>query len=40
LVPSPRHILIEKDAKGKLKYREFSHEQRPKEVLEILGYYD
>ncbi len=40
LVPSPRHILIEKDSKGKLRYREFSHEQRPKEVLEILGYYD
>jgi hypothetical protein len=32
--------MIEKDPKGKLKYREFSHEQRPKEVLEILGYYD
>jgi arginine decarboxylase len=40
LVPSPRHILIDRDPKGKLKYKEFAHEQKPKEVLEILGYYD
>ncbi len=40
LVPSPRHILIDKDPKGKLRYKEFAPEQKPKDVLEILGYYD
>ncbi|MEZ4800573.1 MAG: arginine decarboxylase [Flavobacteriales bacterium] len=40
LIPSPRHILIDKDDKGKLRYKEFAAEQKPKDVLEILGYYD
>ncbi|MFN9801033.1 MAG: arginine decarboxylase, partial [Bacteroidota bacterium] len=40
LIPSPRHILIDRDDKGRLKYKEFTHEQKPREVLEILGYYD
>ncbi|MFZ4785620.1 MAG: arginine decarboxylase [Flavobacteriales bacterium] len=40
LVPSPRHILIDKDPKGKFRYKEFAPEQKPRDVLEILGYYD
>jgi arginine decarboxylase len=40
LIPGPRHILIDKDARGKFKYKEFSAHQKPKEVLDILGYYD
>jgi arginine decarboxylase len=40
LIPGPRHILIDKDARGKFKYKEFSGHQKPKEVLDILGYYD
>jgi arginine decarboxylase len=40
LIPSPRHILIDKDPRGKFKFKEFEHEQKPKEILEILGYYE
>jgi arginine decarboxylase len=40
LVPAPKHILIDKDAKGKLKYKQWVAEQKPKDVLEILGYYN
>jgi len=40
LVPQPRHILIDRDAKGKIKYKEFAPEQKPKDILEILGYYN
>ena len=40
LIPQPKHVLIDRDIKGKLKYKLWSSEQKPKEVLEILGYYD
>jgi len=40
LIPSPRHVLIDRDEKGKMKVKEFVHEQKPKEVLQILGYYE
>jgi len=33
-------VLIDRDEKGKMKVKEFVHEQKPKEVLEILGYYE
>ena len=40
LMPQPKHVLIDRDSKGKLKYKLWAPEQKPKEVLEILGYYD
>lgn len=40
LIPQPRHVLIDRDARGRLRYKLWSQEQRPKEVLELLGYYD
>jgi arginine decarboxylase len=40
LIPQPKHILIDRDTKGKLKYKLWSPEQKPKDVMEILGYYD
>jgi arginine decarboxylase len=39
-MPQPKHILIDRDAKGKLKYKLWAPEQKPKDVLVILGYYD
>ena len=40
LMPQPKHLLIDRDSKGKLKYKLWAPEQKPKDVLEILGYYD
>ena len=40
LMPQPKHVLIDRDGKGKLKYKLWAPEQKPKDVLEILGYYD
>jgi arginine decarboxylase len=38
LIPSPKHLLIDRDEKGKLKYKLFAQEQNHKSMLKILGY--
>jgi arginine decarboxylase len=38
LIPSPKHILVYKDAKGNLVDELYKGQQRPQEMLEILGY--
>lgn len=38
LIPTPKHILIDKDAEGEFTYRVFANQQRPEEVLSLLGY--
>ncbi|MBP9221981.1 MAG: arginine decarboxylase, partial [Chitinophagales bacterium] len=38
LIPSPKHILIQKDAEGKLSYEVFAEEQTVNSMLTILGY--
>lgn len=38
LIPSPKHILISKDANGELKYEVFAQEQQVESMLDILGY--
>ncbi len=38
LIPAPKHILIDKDEKGKMSYRVFAEEQGPDQMLDILGY--
>lgn len=38
LIPSPKHILIDKDQNGKIKHWVFREEQRSEEMLKILGY--
>ncbi len=38
LIPSPKHILIDKDKKGKITTKLFSPQQTSKEFLDILGY--
>jgi arginine decarboxylase len=38
LIPTPKHILIQKDKNGKLEHKVFAEEQDPDEVLKILGY--
>ncbi|XOD67306.1 MAG: arginine decarboxylase [Flavobacteriales bacterium Tduv] len=38
LIPQPMHILIDRDAEGKLTYKTFRKSQSPKKVLKILGY--
>ncbi len=38
LIPSPRHILIDRDAKGNLVDRVFREEQTAEDMLDILGY--
>lgn len=38
LIPQPIHILIDRDAEGKLTYKTFRKSQTPKEILKILGY--
>lgn len=38
LIPSPKHIIIEKDEKGKLSSRVFAEEQASSSMLDILGY--
>ena len=38
LIPQPKHILINRNDNGELEYEEFSEEQRPEDVLKLLGY--
>ncbi len=38
LVPSPKHVVVEKDANGKLKDWLYAKEQTPQSMLKILGY--
>ena len=38
LIPSPKHIIIDKDEKGEITTRIFSKEQSHKSMLNILGY--
>lgn len=38
LIPQAKHILIDRDAQGKLTYEVFRKGQTPEEVLDILGY--
>ena len=38
LIPSPKHILIEKDADGNITTKLFSEQQKSEDLLKILGY--
>ena len=38
LIPSPKHVLIDRDAEGKLSTRLFREEQDEEAMLKILGY--
>ena len=38
LIPQPKHILINRNNDGELEYEVFSEEQRPEDVLKLLGY--
>lgn len=38
LIPQPKHILINRNDNGELEYEVFSEEQRPEDVLKLLGY--
>ncbi len=38
LIPSPKHILIDKDKEGNIKTQLFSNEQTSEQLLSILGY--
>ncbi len=38
LIPQPKHVLIDKDEKGKITTRLFSEQQRAEDMLNILGY--
>jgi arginine decarboxylase len=38
MIPSPRHILVDKDKKGATKTRIFSEKQNAEGMLNILGY--
>jgi len=38
LIPSPKHILIEKDADGNIITKLFSEQQKSEDLLKILGY--
>ncbi|HAV02180.1 arginine decarboxylase [Chryseobacterium salipaludis] len=38
LMPQPKHILIDKDEEGNFVYTLFREEQRPDDVLKLLGY--
>lgn len=38
LIPHPKHILIDRDEKGKIKTKIFKDQQRSEEFLSILGY--
>lgn len=40
LIPSPKHILIDKDENGKLTTRIFAEQQKSEDLLDILGYND
>ena len=38
LIPQPKHILINRNEDGELEYEVFSEDQRPEDVLILLGY--
>ena len=38
LIPQPKHILINRNKDGELEYEVFSEEQKPEDVLKLLGY--
>lgn len=38
LVPYPKHILVDRDEEGQLRYRKFSDEQSGESMLKLLGY--
>ncbi|MGM0635071.1 MAG: arginine decarboxylase [Bacteroidota bacterium] len=38
LIPNPKHILIQKDEKGKISHQLFSEQQKSEDLLKILGY--
>jgi arginine decarboxylase len=38
LIPQPKHILIERDAKGNLKHSLFKEQQTAADFLALLGY--
>jgi arginine decarboxylase len=38
LIPSPKHILIDRDAEGNLVSTLFNEEQTPESMLDVLGY--
>ncbi len=40
LIPSPKHILIDKDENGQMKTKLFSEQQKSEDLLKILGYND
>ncbi|WP_454245258.1 arginine decarboxylase [Psychroflexus sp. MBR-150] len=40
LIPSPKHILIDRDKNGNLTQKLFSEQQKSKDLLKILGYDD
>jgi arginine decarboxylase len=39
LIPQPKHVLIDKDADGNLRYELFSPQQKAEDLLKILGYH-
>ena len=39
LVPSPKHIVLNLDEHGNINHSTFTEEQKPEDVLKILGYY-
>jgi arginine decarboxylase len=38
LIPTPKHILIQKDAEGKIETSVFTPQQTSEQLLSILGY--
>ncbi len=40
LIPHPKHILIQKNAKGEIETMLFAEEQKPKDFLNKLGYHE
>ena len=40
LIPSPKHILIDRDADGNITKKIFSEQQKSEDLLSILGYHD
>jgi arginine decarboxylase len=38
LIPAPKHILIDKNEKGEIETRVFSEQQKPEDMMKILGY--
>lgn len=40
LIPSPKHILINKDENGNISTKLFSEQQKSEDLLKILGYHD